>query len=66
MDELIKQIMQKTGLSNDKAKSVVDMVTKFLSDKLPGPVADQVKAVLGGGSPAAGVGDAVKGLFGKK
>ena len=65
MDELIKQIMQKTGLSNDKAKSVIDMVTKFLSDKLPAPVADQVKAVLSGGSPA-GVADTVKGLFGKK
>ncbi len=47
VDELIKQLQEKTGLGVDQIKSVVSGVMDFLGDKLPGPIADQVKKLLG-------------------
>jgi hypothetical protein len=70
MDELVKLVAQKTGLSPDMAKTAVTTVIGFLKKKLPAPIAAQVDNVLGGGGAAAGGMDAVKGamggLFGKK
>lgn len=60
MDELIKLITQKTGITQDQAKQAVAQVLEFLKTKLPAPVANQVEAVLSGGMPNLG------GLFGKK
>ena len=68
MEELIKKIVKKTGLPADQAKSVIDMVVKFITDKLPAPLAAQVKAALAGGA-TPDLGEAAKslgGLFGKK
>jgi nucleoid DNA-binding protein len=48
MEEIIKMITEKVGLSADKAKSVVEMVVKFLSEKLPAPVASQITGLLSG------------------
>ncbi len=63
MDELIKQISQKTGISADQAKQAVTMVLDFLKQRLPTPIAAQIDAVLAGGMPNLGN---VGGLFGKK
>ena len=49
MDELIKQLQEKTGLGVDQIKSVVSGVADFLGDKLPGPLGSQVTKLLGGG-----------------
>ena len=67
MDELIKQVSQKANISPDQAKSAVETVLAFLKDKLPAPLADQVKAALGGQTvdPSAVTG-ALGGLFGGK
>ena len=35
MDELIKQVVQKAGVSEDQAKQAVETVLDFLKDKLP-------------------------------
>ncbi len=48
MDDLIKQLEEKTGLDVDKIKSVLEGVADFLSDKLPGPIGEQVGKLLGG------------------
>jgi hypothetical protein len=48
MDELIKRITEKTGISEDQARSAVNMVAGFLKEKLPAPLAGQVDNVLGG------------------
>ena len=37
MDELIKLVSQKTGLSAEMAKTAVETVVGFLKDKLPVP-----------------------------
>ncbi|HET8649724.1 MAG TPA: hypothetical protein VFL95_06770 [Gemmatimonadales bacterium] len=62
MDELIKQITDRTGLAPDKARTAVDTVVGFLKDRLPGPVASQLDGVLSGSG--GGLADAAKGLGG--
>ena len=68
MDELIKQVTQKAGISEDQAKQAVETVMGFVKDKLPAPLASQVEAVLGGGEipDVGGIGKTLGGLFGKK
>jgi uncharacterized protein (DUF2267 family) len=67
MDELIKLVTQKTGISKDQAQAAVETVLKFLKDKLPGPVGSQIEGVLsGGGVSTQSVSKKLGGLFGKK
>jgi hypothetical protein len=64
MDELVKLVSQKTGISQDQAKMAVETVLNFLKQKLPAPIASQIDAALSGG----GAQDLAKGLgnlFGK-
>ncbi len=69
MDELIKRITDKTGISADQAKSAVETVTGFLKEKLPAPIAGQIDNLMSGAGGVTGtVGDMaakVGGLFGK-
>ncbi len=68
MDELVNVVVQKTGLPKDQAAAAVKAVMDYLQTKLPAPVAEQVKAALGGGG-STNLGDMAKGLggmFGKK
>jgi len=64
MDELVKRVSQKTGLSEEMAKTAVETVIGFLKEKLPAPIAGQIDSVLGGAGPAKGAGDLAKGLGG--
>jgi uncharacterized protein (DUF2267 family) len=64
MDELIKLVTSKAGISEAQAKDAIETVLGFLKDKLPAPVAGQVEAVLKGDLGAAA--GALGGLFGKK
>ena len=68
MDELIKQVVKKVGISEAQAKQAVEMVVGFLKDKLPAPVASQIEGVLSGGEmpDVGGIGKKLGGLFGKK
>ena len=60
MDELVKVVVQKTGLPEAQAKQAVMAVIGFLKEKLPAPIAAQVDALLAGGAPP----DLAKGLGG--
>ncbi len=72
MDQLINQIVTRTGISADQARQSVQIVLGFLKDKLPQPVASQVENLLQGQSSGGiaeqakqamgGIGD----VFGKK
>jgi uncharacterized protein (DUF2267 family) len=73
MDELVKQVSQKTGLSEEKAREAVNTVVGFLKERLPGPIAGQVDNVLNqaggtianvGGTVLDKAGDALGGLGG--
>lgn len=48
MEELIKLVSQKTGLSEDKAKVAVDTVIGYLKKNLPAPISGQIDSLLGG------------------
>ena len=49
MDDLIKTVSEKTGLSEEMAKQVVDVVLDYVKDKLPDSIAGQVDSLLEGG-----------------
>ena len=59
MDELIKQVVSKTGISEDQARTAVTTVLEFVKDKLPAPIASQIdSAITGeGGGVGGSLGD---------
>ena len=66
MEELVKQVAQRTGISEDNARTAVTTVLGFLKDKLPAPIASQIDNVVGGGGEGGGlgqIGSAVGGLL---
>jgi uncharacterized protein (DUF2267 family) len=64
MDELIKLVAQKTGISEANAKTAVETVLNFLKTKLPAPIAAQLDAALQGSDVTKKAGDALKGVGG--
>ncbi len=52
MDQLIKMITQRTGISDEQACWAVNTMLEFLKEKLPGPIASQVESFLS--SPDSG------------
>ncbi len=62
MDELVKQVVQRTGISEDQARQAVTVVINFIKERLPAPIASQVDGFLNNPGMAAGIG----GLFGQK
>lgn len=56
MDELIKQVANKTGISEDQARTAVNTVLDFVKDRLPAPLAGQIDNVVSG---EGGAGDVV-------
>ena len=57
MDELIKQVVSKTGISEDQARTAVTTVLGFVKDKLPAPIASQIDNALAGGGVGGSLGD---------
>lgn len=72
MEQLVAQIAQRLGVSNEQAMEAVTMVVSYVKDKLPPPVAAQVDGVLAGqdlnalGDQAQQVLGSLGGMFGKK
>lgn len=66
MDELIKTVSEKAGISAEQAKRAVDGVIEFAKAKMP-MVGEQLQGLLSGGdgsTPLAGAADALKKKFG--
>ena len=59
MDEIIKAVVQQTGLSDETARQAVVIVLSQLKAQLPKPIADQLEGWLDGaaGSTADGPSD---------
>ena len=72
MDELIKMVVGKTGLPDDKAKLAIEVIVGFLKQRLPGSVGEQLTAALSGAAPGGltekvkGIAESVGGVFTKK
>jgi len=57
MQDLIKQIVEKTGIPADKAQQVLGVVAGFVKQKFPA-IGGQIDSVLGtGGGAASGTAD---------
>lgn len=54
MDEIVKLVQDKVGLSENQAKQAVETVIGFLKKKLPAPIAGQIDTLLAS-DQAAGV-----------
>lgn len=65
MEELVKQISSKTGLSPDMARTVVNMVVAYLKKQLPAPVAGQIDAFLKNPSEVSAAENLIGGLASK-
>ncbi|HFC11210.1 MAG TPA: hypothetical protein ENJ56_00095 [Anaerolineae bacterium] len=66
MDELVKIISEKAGISESQAQMAAGAAIEFIKDKLPAPIASQVDGLLGGeGGGAAGMLGKLGGMFGK-
>jgi len=59
MDELIKQVTAKAGISEDQARSAVNTVLDFVKNRLPAPIAGQIENAMKGegGGIGGGLGD---------
>lgn len=66
MDELVNAVSAKTGLPKDQAQAAAQAVLDFLMTRLPPPVAEQVKAALGGGTNLGDLGKGLGGMLGKR
>ncbi|MEN6410366.1 MAG: hypothetical protein ABFD44_11715 [Anaerolineaceae bacterium] len=66
MDELVKLVAKKTGITEAQAKTAVELVVNFVKSKLPAPIAAQVDQLLEGGGSLGDVAEGLGGLFGKK
>jgi hypothetical protein len=69
MEELVKLVSEKTGLSEEMAEQVTEVVLGYLKGKLPEPIAGQIDSVLGNAEAEQPSGYLAKGLgslFGKK
>ncbi len=47
-DELVRIVAEKTGLSEDLARTAVEAVLAYLKERLPEPIAQQMDAFLAG------------------
>ena len=72
MDELIKLVVSKTGISESHARMAVETVLTFVKGKLPAPLASQLDGLIAGNAGGAGgldlgsIGGALSGMFDKK
>jgi hypothetical protein len=63
MDELVKLVSQKTGLSEEMSKVAVTTMLDYLKQRLPAPLAAQIDNVMAG-SQLGDLGKNLGGLFG--
>jgi uncharacterized protein (DUF2267 family) len=68
MDELVKMVSERAGISEDQAQQAVETVMGFLQEKLPKPIASQVESLLSDGEmPDVGdLGKTLGGILGKR
>ena len=64
MDELIRQVTERTGISEQQARTAVETVLGFLKTRLPAPIAGHLDSFTGGGSAPAGEGGGLAGQAG--
>jgi len=56
MEEVVKLVIQKAGISENQARQAIEIVLGFLKQKLPAPINGQIDSLLNGSSPPGGIG----------
>ena len=64
MEELVKQISEKAGISEEQAKVALETVVEFAKAKVPPAFQGMVDSMLKGEKPS-GLGGIMGGMFGK-
>jgi uncharacterized protein (DUF2267 family) len=55
MEELVKQVSERSGISEEQARTAVSTVVGFLKDKLPAPIAGQIDNALNSSAVTSGI-----------
>ncbi|NJN15415.1 MAG: DUF2267 domain-containing protein [Oscillochloris sp.] len=65
---LVQLLQERVGISEQQAQQAVQVISGFLKDRLPEPIAGQIDGVLNGAdiSGVAGMLGGLGGMFGKK
>lgn len=70
MEELIRRVSEKAGISEEQARTAVHTVADFLKERVPAPYSSYIdKFMSAGGGEAGGLGGlagGLGGLFGNK
>jgi hypothetical protein len=65
MDELIRMVSERAGINEDQARAATETVLGVLQERLPEPVASQLRGLLdSSGGGGGGISDQLKGLGG--
>lgn len=69
MDNIIKMVSEKTGITEAQAKVAVDTIVSILKEKMPAGIGTQVEVFVKGGAGsmddmASGLKDKIGGVFG--
>lgn len=65
MDSLISMVAQRSGISEDKARTAVDTVVGFLKEHAPAGLSGQIDSLVGGASSGSGgIASTIGGMFG--
>lgn len=66
MNDLIKVVSKKAGITESQAKTAVDYVVNYMKEKMPGDMGGQVDSLMKGGKVSdltSGLTDKVGGMF---
>jgi hypothetical protein len=56
MEELIRRVSERAGISEEQARSAVQTVSEFLKEKVPAPYSSYIDNFMGSGGGEAGGG----------
>jgi hypothetical protein len=64
MEELIRQVSERAGISEEQAHSAVQTVIGYLQNNLPSGVSQQLGGLIGGAGGGGGIADRAGDLMG--
>lgn len=64
MEELVKLVSQKTGLSEEMSRKAAETVIGYLKERLPVPLAGQIDGFIRSGASSDAADDLISGLGG--
>jgi nucleoid DNA-binding protein len=64
MEELVQQVSQRAGISEEQARTAIETVAEILKERIPSPYNKYVDSFLTG--EGGGLGGMLSGMFGGK